>query len=95
MTDAPFFLTLNLSDANSSKRLIQDVAAAAFEKLGCPAGFAAGALRDIDAELGQAAASGTAACEIRFRVEARSLVISLQSPGRPEWRLTRPLPPAD
>lgn len=96
MTDALFFLTLNLSDAaNPSKGLLHDIAAAAFEKLGCAAGFTEGVLRDLDAELARAAAHGTAPCEIRFCVEAGSLAINVQSPGRPEWRLTRPLPPAD
>jgi hypothetical protein len=96
VTDSIFFLTLNLSDAaNPSKGLIHDVAAAAFEKLGCAAEFTESVLRDLDAELTRAAAHGTAACEIRFRVEAGSVAISVQSSGHPEWRLTRPLPPAD
>lgn len=93
MTDPTFFLVLNLSGADPSTGMILSVAESVFEKLGYSGDAAGSALRELEAELGRA--RGTDGCEIRFRVEAGSLAIKVQTAGSREWRLTRPLPPAD
>ena len=95
MTDPNFFLALNLSGADPSTGMIRTVAASVFEKLGCKGETVDEALRELDAELGRAAASGPETCEIQFRVEAGNVAIGVRSAGGREWRLTRPLPPAD
>jgi hypothetical protein len=90
-----YLLAIKLTDDPRFDALLRDVAGGVLEQAGYTAAAAAEILGALGAALEEHAAEGLHECDATFRIEGGRLVIVLSYGDSREWRLTRPLPPAD
>ena len=92
MTDHDFLFALDLSDEPHFDRMLQDLAAVVLRYVGFDPTMIEATTREVRIALAAGADGRNLPCDVRFRANGGTLLISVTFAGGRTWETTRPLP---